>query len=213
MYMVIGITGSSGAGKSTICEILERDYNVKIINADKIARKLSRKGTNYVIDIIKIFGKDIVDEEGELKRKKLAEIIYSNDEMRKKLNNSTFKYIKKEIEKQINKLNKNLVAVIDAPLLFESELDKICDKVIGVISNRELQLDRIVARDNIDFEDAEKRLNAQQNNEFYIKKCDDIIENNNNFLYIENSVEEIANKYGLDKYGEKTKTNITHRCK
>ena len=211
--MVIGITGSSGAGKSTICEILERDYNVKIINADKIARKLSRKGTNYVIDIIKIFGKDIVDEEGELKRKKLAEIIYSNDEMRKKLNNSTFKYIRKEIEKQINKLNKNLVAVIDAPLLFESELDKICDKVIGVIPNRELQLDRIVARDNIDFEDAEKRLNAQQNNEFYIKKCDDIIENNNNFLYIENSVEEIANKYGLDKYGEKTKTNITHRCK
>lgn len=211
--MVIGITGSSGAGKSTICEILERDYNVKIINADKIARKLSRKGTNYVIDIIKIFGKDIVDEEGELKRKKLAEIIYSNDEMRKKLNNSTFKYIKKEIEKQINKLNKNLVAVIDAPLLFESELDKICDKVIGVISNRELQLDRIVARDNIDFEDAEKRLNAQQNNEFYIKKCDDIIANNNNFLYIENIVEEIANKYGLDKYGEKTKTNITHRCK
>lgn len=211
--MVIGITGSSGAGKSTICEILERDYNVKIINADKIARKLSRKGTNYVIDIIKIFGKDIVDEEGELKRKKLAEIIYSNDEMRKKLNNSTFKYIRKEIEKQINKLNNNLVAVIDAPLLFESELDKICDKVIGVISNRELQLDRIVARDNIDFEDAEKRLNAQQNNEFYIKKCDDIIENNNNFLYIENSVEEIANKYGLDKYGEKTKTNITHRCK
>ena len=211
--MVIGITGSSGAGKSTICEILERDYNVKIINADKIARKLSRKGTNYVIDIIKIFGKDIVDEEGELKRKKLAEIIYSNDEMRKKLNNSTFKYIKKEIEKQINKINKNLVAVIDAPLLFESELDKICDKVIGVISNRELQLDRIVARDNIDFEDAEKRLNAQQNNEFYIKKCDDIIANNNNFLYIENIVEEIANKYGLDKYGEKTKTNITHRCK
>ena len=211
--MVIGITGSSGAGKSTICEILERDYNVKIINADKIARKLSRKGTNYVIDIIKIFGKDIVDEEGELKRKKLAEIIYSNDEMRKKLNNSTFKYIRKEIEKQINRLNKNLVAVIDAPLLFESELDKICDKVIGVISNRELQLDRIVARDNIDFEDAEKRLNAQQNNEFYIKKCDDIIKNNNNFLYIENSVEEIANKYGLDKYGEKTKTNITHRCK
>ena len=211
--MVIGITGSSGAGKSTICEILERDYNVKIINADKIARKLSRKGTNYVIDIIKIFGKDIVDEEGEKKKKKLAEIIYSNDEMRKKLNNSTFKYIRKEIEKQINKLNKNLVAVIDAPLLFESELDKICDKVIGVISNRELQLDRIVARDNIDFEDAEKRLNAQQNNEFYIKKCDDIIENNNNFLYIENSVEEIANKYGLDKYGEKTKTNITHRCK
>lgn len=208
--MVIGITGSSGAGKSTICEILERDYNVKIINADKIARRLSKKGTNYVVDIIKVFGKDIVDEEGELKRRKLAEIIYSNDEMRKKLNNCTFKYIKKEIEKQINKLSSDIVAIIDAPLLFESGLNKVCDKVIGVISNRELQLDRIVARDNIDFEDAEKRLNAQQSNEFYIKNCDDIIENNNNFLSIENNVEEIANKYGLDKYGEETETNITH---
>ena len=208
--MVIGITGSSGAGKSTICEILERDYNVKIINADKIARRLSKKGTNYVVDIIKVFGKDIVDEEGELKRRKLAEIIYSNDEMRKKLNNCTFKYIKKEIEKQINKLSSDIVAIIDAPLLFESGLNKVCDKVIGVISNRELQLDRIVARDNIDFEDAEKRLNAQQSNEFYIKNCDDIIENNNNFLSIENNVEEIANKYGLDKYEEETETNITH---
>ena len=211
--MVIGITGSSGAGKSTICEILERDYNVKIINADKIARRLSKKGTNYVVDIIKVFGKDIVDEEGELKRRKLAEIIYSNDEMRKKLNNCTFKYIKKEIEKQINKLSSDIVAIIDAPLLFESGLNKVCDKIIGVISNRELQLDRIVARDNIDFEDAEKRLNSQQSNEFYIKNCDDIIENNNNFLSIENNVEKIANKYGLDKYGEETETNITHRCK
>ena len=70
--MVIGITGSSGAGKSTICEILENEYKVKIINADKIAKKLSKKGSNYIIDIISKFGADIVDEEGELKRKKLA---------------------------------------------------------------------------------------------------------------------------------------------
>lgn len=67
--MIIGITGSSGAGKSTICDILKDEYKVKIINADKIAKKLSRKGTNYIIDIIEKFGKDIVDEEGELRRK------------------------------------------------------------------------------------------------------------------------------------------------
>ena len=76
--MIIGITGSSGAGKSTICELLEEKYDVKIINADKIAKKLSKKGTNYIIDIIAKFGKDIVDEDGELKRKKLAEIIYND---------------------------------------------------------------------------------------------------------------------------------------
>ena len=68
--MIIGITGSSGAGKSTICEILQKEYNVKIINADKIAKELSSRGSNYIKDIIEKFGNDIVDETGELRRKK-----------------------------------------------------------------------------------------------------------------------------------------------
>ena len=197
--MVIGLTGSSGAGKSTICEILKKDYKVKIINADKIAKKLSKKGTNYIIDIIEKFGTDIVDEEGELRRKRLAEIIYTDPEKRKELNNCTFKYIRKEIEKQIKKEeNSDNTIIIDAPLLFECELDKLCDKVIGIISKRDLQIERIVARDNIDYENAEKRLNAQESNEFYISKCDEIIENNNDIFHIENLVKEIASKYKIE---------------
>ena len=67
--MIIGITGSSGAGKSTICEILQKTYKVKIINADKIAKELSSKGTNYIKDIIEKFGNNIVDEnKSEAKR-------------------------------------------------------------------------------------------------------------------------------------------------
>ena len=196
--MIIGITGSSGAGKSTVCEILEAYYKVTIINADKVARKLSKRGTNYVIDIISKFGKSIVDENGELKRRKLAEIIYNDPKKREELNKCTFKYIKKEIERQIKKAQADTI-IIDAPLLFESELNKICDKVIGVISNRELQTERIVARDDIDYEDAEKRLNAQQTNEFYMNKCDAIIENNNNLKSIKENVEKIAKTYGIEK--------------
>ena len=67
---VIGITGSSGAGKSTICDILQKQYDVKVLNADKIAKRLSKRGTSYINAIVEKFGKDIVDEEGELKRKK-----------------------------------------------------------------------------------------------------------------------------------------------
>ena len=194
--MIIGITGSSGAGKSTICELLEMWYDVKIINADKIARKLSRRGTSYIIEIISEFGKDIVDDYGELRRRKLAQIIYNDSEKRQKLNNCTFKYIIQEIEKEISKSNKSAL-VIDAPLLFESGLNKKCDKVVGVISDKELQIERIVARDNIDYDDAEKRLKAQQNNDFYIKNCDKIIENNNNFEHIKQEVEKMAKEFGL----------------
>lgn len=192
--MIIGITGSSGSGKSTICKILEKEYKVKIINADKIAKKLSKKGTSYIQDIIDAFGKDIVDEEGELKRKKLAEIIYSDADKRKKLNNCTFKYIVEEIKKQISKVQKDATVIIDAPLLFEAGLDKICDTVIGVISKRELQLDRMVARDNIDYEQAEKRLASQKNNAFYQEKCDIIIKNGTNMKILEDRIKEISEK-------------------
>lgn len=197
--MIIGITGSSGAGKSTICDILQREYKVKILNADEIAKKLSKRGTDYIIDIIKSFGEDIVDENGELRRKKLAEIIYTNIEKRKELNNCTFKYIRKEIEEQIREIANDITIIIDAPLLYECELEKLCDKVIGVVSQKDLQIERIVARDKIDYGHAEKRINAQENNDFYIDKCDVIIENNNDIGDIEDEVRIIAKKFNIEK--------------
>lgn len=196
--MIIGITGSSGAGKSTVCELLSKKYNMQIINADAIAKELSKKGTDYIKDIVSKFGKDIVDENGDLRRKKLGEIIYTNDSKREELNSCTFKYIKKEIFKKIEKMNQDNI-VIDAPLLFESELDKICDRIIGVISKKQLQIERIVSRDNIDYDHATMRLDAQQKDEFYIKKCDAIIENNHDIKQLEQQVEELACKWRIVK--------------
>ena len=175
--MILGITGSSGAGKSTVCEILEKKYNSQTINADKIAKQLSKQGTSYLQEIVQNFGNDILLENGELDRKKLANIIYSNSNKRDELNNITFKYIKNEIKEQIAKSDNNIIA-IDAPLLLEANLQEICDKTIAVISeDRDLQIQRIVKRDNIDKEHAIARLNAQHSNEFYMQKCDDTLIN------------------------------------
>ena len=186
---IIGITGSSGAGKSTVCDILQEEYQVKVINADKIAKELSKRGTSYLDEIIEKFGKDIVDENGELKRKKLAEIIYNNFEKRKLLNLCTFKYIKKE----------NVTIIIDAPLLFECGLDEFCNLVVGVISQKDIQIERIVARDNVDYESAEKRIDAQEGNSFFKEKCDFIIENNNDIVNTKKMVSIIANKCNITK--------------
>ena len=176
--MILGITGSSGAGKSTVCEILERKYNSQTINADKIAKQLSKQGTSYLQEIVQNFGNDILLQNGELDRKKLANIIYSNSDKRDELNNITFKYIKNEIKDQIKKSDNNIIA-IDAPLLLEANLQEICDKTIAVISeDRGLQIQRIIKRDNIDREHAIARLNAQHSNEFYMQNCDDTIINN-----------------------------------
>ncbi len=176
--MIIGITGSSGAGKSTVCEILEKKYNSKTINADKIARNLSKKGTKYLNEIVKKFGNEILLDNGELDRKKLANIIYAEEEKRNKLNKITFKYIKKEIKEQIIESNNKIIA-IDAPLLIEAKMKNLCDYTIAVVSeNKEIQIQRIIKRDGIEKEHALARLNAQQSNEFYIKECDYVIINN-----------------------------------
>lgn len=175
---IIGITGSSGAGKTTVCKLLEEKYEAEIIDADKVAKKLSKKGTMYFNSIVDTFGNAIVDKKGELNRKKLADIIFEDEAKREELNKLTFMYVVEEIKKKINKMGKKKVIVVDAPLLYESRLNEICDFVIAVISDRYKQITRITMRDNITREEAERRLNAQNTNEFYTDNAEYVLYNN-----------------------------------
>lgn len=190
--MIIGITGSSGAGKSTVCEMIEKTYNSKTITADKIARKLSEKGTEYLNEIIQKFSNNVLTENGDLNRRKLANIIYSSKQKRQELNQITFKYIKKEIEKEIKSSN-NKIITIDAPLLIEADMKKLCDTTIAVVSeDKEIQIQRIIERDKIDREHAIARLGAQHPNEFYTENCEYTIVNNEKLEeQIKNVIEKI----------------------
>ena len=195
---IIGITGSSGSGKSTVCEILNEKYNVKIIDADKIAKELLTSGTEYYNDVISKFGREITDDVGEIDRKKLADLIYNDDKKREMLNNSTFHYVVKKIKLRAKEIN-SVDIIIDAPLLFESKLDDICNFTIGVIAKESVQIERIIKRDSISKEQACKRLKAQQTNDFYMSKCTEIIENNNEYIETEKQIEKIAKKYNITK--------------
>ncbi len=205
--MIIGITGSSGAGKSTVCEILESEYQAFVLNADKIAKRLSKKGTDYYNDIIKEFGNKILQENGEINRRELAKIIYQNKEAREKLNRCTFKYINKEIDLErikienayvnlhkmkLEDVKKKIIIVIDAPLLFEAKLNEMCDYVVAVISkNKDLQIQRIMERDCITENDAMARLKTQQTDEYYIQKSDYVIVNDGEISKVEEQIKQI----------------------
>lgn len=173
---VIGITGSSGSGKTLIASIIKEQYNADLINADQIVKNESQKGTDYYKAIVKCFGKEILDENGNLDKKKLANIIYESKISREKLNQITYKYIVDEIKSKIYS-SKNDIVVVDAPLLFESDLNKLCNIVIAVIADEEVKINRICTRDNIDRKLAKKRLNIQATDKFYIKNADYIIKN------------------------------------
>ena len=190
--MIIGITGSSGAGKSTVCEILKNKYNARIIDADKISKELSRKGTVYLEEIVEKFGKGILLKNGELDRKKLAKIIYGSEKKREILNNCTLKYIKEKIKQELQKLDNEKIIAIDAPLLFEAKLDSMCEFVIAIISdNIGLQIERIIKRDSITKEQAIARLKAQKTNEFYTTRSKYVIVNNGKIEEVEKELDKI----------------------
>lgn len=188
---IIGITGSSGAGKTEACKILQKRYDAEIIDADEVAKKLSKKGTLYLNSIVDSFGKEIVYKNGALNRKKLANMIYEDDKKREQLNQCTFDYIVQEIKARINNVNHKEMILIDAPLLYESGLDSICDMVIAIVSETDEQIQRICHRDGITKEMAIKRLNAQADNQFFEEMTDIQIQNNGTLEQLKETLQKI----------------------
>lgn len=195
---VIGITGPSGSGKTTLCSIFKENYNAIVIDADSVARALSSNPeTVYFKKMVEIFGENILNVDGSLKRKDIAVIIYNDSQKREALNELTFKYVAEDICSQVLELrnsDKEFI-VIDVPLLYEAKMENICDKVIAVVAEDREKIFRICKRDNISEEMARKRLDIQNNNEFFIDKADFVIYNNGMSIdSLKKSLEEIVCK-------------------
>lgn len=177
---IIGITGNSGSGKSTISKLISKNYEAKIIDADKIAKEMTKNNGEYLQAIRQAFGNDVI-KNNELDRKKLADIVFLNRAEKEKLDGLTFEYVVEEIKKELE-ANQNLdyqYIILDVPLLFESKLDKLCDYTIGVIANKKEKIKRICKRDKLSKEKALQRLNSQPNDEFFTKNCNTVINNEN----------------------------------
>lgn len=174
---IIGITGSSGSGKSLVAKIISNELDAKLIIADEIVKKMQEPGQEYFKEIVKLLGEEYLNKEGKLDRKKVAKLVFKDEKVRKNLNELTQKYVVTEIKSEIEH-SCNEYVVIDVPLLIESGLDKICNLVIGVVSKNEEQIKRICERDKLTKEEALSRLNIQPGNKFYKKNVDYIIENN-----------------------------------
>lgn len=177
--IIIGLTGGTGCGKTTVCSILKR-HNSYIIDADKIAHSVIQKGEEAYNDIIDYFGNDILKQDKQIDRKKLGKIVFSDKKKLDFLTKTTHKYIIKEINVLINtkkEENKYNYIVIDAPLLIEANLHKIVDVVWIVYANLETRLQRLKLRDNIEEDAIINRINSQTSFEENKKYADFIIFN------------------------------------
>ena len=190
--MIIGLTGGIASGKSTVSKYLA-EKGFKVYDADKIAKDISGK-KSVQEEIILTFGDKILDENGNIDRKKLKEIVFGDKEKLKQLNAIIHPKVI-DFYKELKEKNTDKIIIFDVPLLFESGIDKFCDKILVVISDYEIQINRIVERDKIDRDLAEKIIKSQLSNEERIKKANVVIENNSSledlFEKVERFCEEI----------------------
>lgn len=173
---VIGLTGMSGAGKSAVCGIF-KDKGFEIADCDLICREIVEKGKPCLSEIADKFGSEILTDNEELNRSRLAQIIFSNADKRLALNGIMYPYVSYIVIKSIMAAKHNYV-VLDAPTLFESGINDICDIIVCVVASKSVLIRRITERDNISAELAEKRLNSQNPPEYYAERSDYAIVNN-----------------------------------
>lgn len=177
--LIIGLTGPTGAGKGEFGRIAADEFHALHIDTDRVAREVVEPGTPCLAALSEAFGKRILAPDGSLDRRKLAAVVFSDREKLDKLNRITHPAITSEVRRRLDKAASDgtEAAVIDAPLLFESGEDKLCDVTVGVIADEAVRLARILARDGLDPTAAEKRMRAAKSADWFKERCSYILEN------------------------------------
>lgn len=189
--MRIGLTGGIATGKSTVSRMLEA-RGVRIVDADLIARDVMNPGQPLLAAVAKRFGPEFLLPEGGLDRRRMAEHIFKRPEERQALNAIVHPAIRAEIRSQVDAAeaaDPNSIVAADIPLLYESGLEELYDKVVVVYVPRSVQLERLALRDGLSPEQAEGRLNAQWDIEDKKNRADYVIDNSRSPEETERQVE------------------------
>lgn len=192
--IVLGVTGPSGAGKGEFCSIMQR-LGAKCLDTDLVAREIVRPGTKCLYELGKHFGPVIILANGEMDRKKVAEIVFSDRKELEFLNKTTHKYIIEKIKEWLFEceIAGEKLLILDAPQLFEAGADEFCNFTLCVLASSDIRLSRIISRDNISQEAAILRQNNQKEDKFFTDRCDFVLYNDGSRKNLEKKAVQIYN--------------------
>lgn len=187
---IIGVTGGIGSGKSAVARTL-RDLGAVMIDADSIARAVTAKGGKALEELAGYFGSGILDENGDLNRKELADLVFKDPVRRHALEAITHKHIITKIldgVENIKNSGKTEVVVIDAPIPLEHGFLDVADEVWVVTAEKETRISRTMERSGYSYEEALDRINSQMKDEEYLQVSDDVIQNDGSMDELEKTV-------------------------
>lgn len=183
--MIIGITGGIASGKSTVSNLLKQ-HGFEVIDADQISYNALTIDENCINKVLELF--DCADDQNNIDRKKLGNIIFNDEIKQKQLEAIVHPYVINQIKEGIKK-SENEIIFLDIPLLYEANLDSLCDYVVVVYVNKDTQLERLLKRNPLTKEEAIARINAQMSLEEKKQKANYIIDNENSLEDLINQVE------------------------
>jgi dephospho-CoA kinase len=190
--LIVGLTGGIASGKSTIADMFKME-GAYIIDIDKISRDVVKPGKPAWQDVVHVFGKEVLNEDQTLNRKKVGDIVFSDPEKRKKLEEIIHPKITAEKLMKINEIerkDKQAIVIVDIPLLIETGKQDTVDKVVLVYTSPQGQIERLVKRDGLSLEEAHKRLASQMPIENKKKYAHYIINNEKPLEEIQKKVKE-----------------------
>ena len=190
---VYGITGGAGTGKSEVIKMLQENFGGCVIMSDEVARELMQKGNISYQLIVEYFGRDILMDDGEIDRKKLADHVFNNKEALEKLNSMTHPYVKDEIRKLIAEAEASgecRFVALESAILLECGYEDICDEFWYVYTKPEIRRQRMKETRNYSDEKVDSVMRNQQPDEVFFKQCSFVIKNNTTLSVVYDQLKE-----------------------
>ena len=191
--LIVGLTGGIGSGKSEACRLFAA-RGIVIIDADNIARDVVLPGRTALHDISLHFGEEILTTSGELDRRKLRDIIFSNPHEKKWLENLLHPIINLEIRNQLANAESPYV-ILASPLLLETRQFELTDRILVIDASEQLQIERASTRDRNDTAQIKAIMNTQLSRQDRCAKADDIIQNHGNLDELDEQIEKLHQRY------------------
>ena len=191
--LVIGLTGGIGSGKSTVAEMFAA-LGVPVIDMDHIARQIVEPGQPALTQITREFGTRILDNKGQLNRRKLRELVFATKDKRRRLEAILHPLIRQETKRQLAELD-TLYCIVVIPLLIESNQRSLVDRILVVDVPETLQISRTMQRDGVSAFEVQEILSAQVDRNSRLAAADDVIDNSTDVEHLRIRVAELDQQY------------------
>ena len=194
---IIGITGGVGAGKSTVLDHLEKQYNACVLQADKIGHLVMEPGGICYGQVIALFGKQIIKNDKTIDRRQVSDVVFSHPELLEKLNQIIHPAVKQYIREQlaVKKQQEQKICVVEAALLLEDHYQEFCDTIWYIHTDEEIRIRRLMENRGYTREKSVSIIASQAPETFFRENADYVVVNNGDFAQTRRQIEEGIRKY------------------